>query len=259
MAPLSGKVALVTGAGGGIGEAVVRALGERGASVGGLDNDVEALYASVDALVADGLRVRPFPADVTSPTEVDEAVSRVEAMLGPIDYLVNAAGLLRPGAAASAEVADWDATFAVNARGVFVVSSAVVDRMVRRSAGCIVTIASNAATMPRMQMAAYAASKAASAMYTKCLGLEVARYGIRCNVVSPGSTDSAMLRRLWDGEDRLAATLEGDPAAFRLGIPIGKMATPADVAEAVAFLLSDQAGHVTLQDLTVDGGAALGV
>jgi 2,3-dihydro-2,3-dihydroxybenzoate dehydrogenase len=259
MEKLSGKIALVTGAAGGIGEAIVRALGERGAYVGALDNNLDALAASVDALRADGLRVSAFPADISSPQEVDAAVSRVEAVLGPIDFLVNAAGLLRPGAAMSADLADWDDIFAVNARGTFLVSRAVVSRMVPRSSGAVVTVASNAAAMPRMQMAGYAASKAASAMYTKCLGLEVARHGIRCNVVSPGSTDSAMLRRLWNGEDRLAGTLEGDPATFRLGIPIGKLAKPADVAAAVAFLLSDEAGHITLQDLTVDGGAALGV
>jgi 2,3-dihydro-2,3-dihydroxybenzoate dehydrogenase len=256
---LSGKVALVTGAAGAIGQAVVRALGKRGACVGAVDNDAEALGVSVDTLVAEGVRVSSFPADITSPAEVEAAVNEVEAVLGPIDFLVNAAGLLRPAAATSVDLAGWDATFAVNARGVFLVSTAVVNRMVPRSAGAVVTVCSNAAATPRVGMASYAASKAASAMYTKCLGLEVARHGIRCNVVSPGSTDSAMLRRLWDGEDRLAATLEGDPASFRLGIPMGKIARPGDVAEAVAFLLSDEAGHVTLQDLTVDGGATLGV
>lgn len=259
METLSGRVALVTGAAGGIGQAIVRALGKRGACVGALDNDAEALGASVDTLVADGLRVSPFPADITSPAQIEAAVNEVETALGPIDFLVNAAGLLRVGAATSADLAGWDETFAVNARGVFLVSRAVVNRMVPRSAGAVVTVCSNAAATPRVEMAAYASSKAASAMYTKCLGLEVAKYGIRCNVVSPGSTDSAMLRCLWGGEDRLAATLQGDPASFRLGIPIGKIARPEDVAEAVAFLLSDEAGHVTLQQLTVDGGATLGV
>jgi 2,3-dihydro-2,3-dihydroxybenzoate dehydrogenase len=227
--------------------------------VGAVDNNAQALGASVDTLVAQGLNVSSFPADITSPTEVEAAVNEIEAALGPIDFLVNAAGLLRPAAATAGDLAGWDATFAVNARGVFLMSTAVVNRMVPRSAGAVVTICSNAAAMPRVEMAAYAASKAASAMFTKCLGLEVARHGIRCNVVSPGSTDSAMLRCLWNGEDRLAATVEGDPATFRLGIPMGKIATPADVAEAVAFLLSDEAGHVTLQELTVDGGATLGV
>jgi len=256
---LNGKVALVTGGAGAIGQAVVRALGKRGASVGAVDNDAGGLGASLHTLAAEGLRVASFPADITSPTQVEATVDEVEAALGPIDFLVNAAGLLRPAAATSADLAGWDATFAVNARGVFLVSTAVVNRMVPRSSGAIVTVCSNAAATPRVGMAAYAASKAASAMYTKCLGLEVARHGIRCNVVSPGSTDTAMLRRLWNGEDRLAATLEGDPATFRLGIPMGKIARPTDVAEAVAFLLSDEAGHVTLQDLTVDGGATLGV
>ena len=256
---LTGQVAVVTGAAGAIGEAVARALAGRGARVAAMDNDVSALRAAVDGLVADGLAVSALEADITSAPEVEAAVDRVEALLGPIDFLVNAAGLLRPGDATSIDPADWDATFAVNARGVFLMSTAVVGRMLPRSAGAIVTIASNAATTPRVQMAAYAASKAAATMFTKCLGLEVARHGIRCNVVSPGSTDTPMLRRVWNDENGLAATIDGDPAAFRVGIPLGKLAQPADVAEAVAFLLSDQARHITLQDLTVDGGAALGV
>ncbi|TYB50613.1 SDR family oxidoreductase [Nonomuraea sp. PA05] len=107
---------------------------------------------------------------------------------------------------------------------------------------------------------AYAASKAAARMFTRCLGLEVARHGIRCNVVSPGSTDTAMLRALWSGEDpdeALSATLAGDPGAFRVGIPLGRVADPADIADAVVFLCSERARHITMHDLLVDGGATL--
>jgi 2,3-dihydro-2,3-dihydroxybenzoate dehydrogenase len=130
--------------------------------------------------------------------------------------------------------------------------------MIRGSSGAIVTVASNAATTPRARMSAYAASKAASTMFTKCLGLEVAKHGIRCNVVAPGSTDTPMLHSMWGDEAGPQATIGGDPDTYRLGIPLRKLARPADIAEATVFLLSDQAAHITLHSLTVDGGASLG-
>lgn len=138
-------------------------------------------------------------------------------------------------------------------------SRAVARRMIRRRAGTIVTVSSNAAYVPRMRMAAYAASKAASTAFTKCLGLELAEYGIRCNVVSPGSTDTPMLRGMWTDESGPRATIDGSLEAYRAGIPLRKLARPEDVAEAVAFLVSDRASHITMHDLCVDGGATLGV
>jgi 2,3-dihydro-2,3-dihydroxybenzoate dehydrogenase len=95
-------------------------------------------------------------------------------------------------------------------------------------------------------------------MFTKCLGLEVARHGIRCNVVAPGSTDTPMLRSMWHDETGRTSTIDGSLAAYRVGIPLGKLARPRDVAEAVVFLLCDRAAHITMHSLTVDGGAALG-
>ncbi|HYS37619.1 MAG TPA: 2,3-dihydro-2,3-dihydroxybenzoate dehydrogenase, partial [Pseudonocardiaceae bacterium] len=200
-----------------------------------------------------------FPADVTSHSDVESTVAAVEEQLGPLDFLVNAAGVLRLGEARSLTDEDWTATFAVNTTGVFMMSRAVVNRMVPRASGALVTIASNAAGTPRTEMAAYAASKAAATMFTKCLGLEVAKYGIRCNLVAPGSTDTPMLSSMWHDETGPRHTIEGSLDAYRVGIPLGKLARPSDVADAVVFLLSDQAGHITMHDLTVDGGAALGV
>jgi 2,3-dihydro-2,3-dihydroxybenzoate dehydrogenase len=253
------KVALVTGAAGGIGAAVARALGERGATVAAVDQERTRLAETVEKLTADGLNVVAFPADVTRHADVESTVAAVEEQLGPLDFLVNAAGVLRLGEARSLTDEDWTATFAVNTTGVFLMSRAVVNRMVPRASGALVTIASNAAGTPRTEMAAYAASKAAATMFTKCLGLEVAKYGIRCNLVAPGSTDTPMLSSMWHDETGPRHTIEGSLDAYRVGIPLGKLARPSDVADAVVFLLSDQAGHITMHDLTVDGGAALGV
>jgi 2,3-dihydro-2,3-dihydroxybenzoate dehydrogenase len=94
-------------------------------------------------------------------------------------------------------------------------------------------------------------------MFTRCLGLELARDGVRCNVVAPGSTDTPMQRALWTEEDGARPVIEGVPGEYRTGIPLGRIADPEDVAEAVAFLLSDAARHITLQTLYVDGGATL--
>ncbi|NRQ34238.1 2,3-dihydro-2,3-dihydroxybenzoate dehydrogenase [Nonomuraea sp. NN258] len=253
------KTALITGAAGGIGEAVVRAVAAEGVAVAALDANAQALALVVKELRAEGHVVRGYPVDVSSSMAVDAVVSAAEHELGPIVYLVNAAGVLRTGAAVALSDEDWSMSFAVNATGVFHVSRSVVRRMIPRRKGSIVTVTSNAAGTPRWSMAAYAASKAAAAGFTRCLGLEVAKFGIRCNVVAPGSTNTPMLTSLWgDGGDALRACLDGTPETFRVGIPLGRLAESADVAEAVLFLLSERAAHITMHDLTVDGGAALG-
>jgi 2,3-dihydro-2,3-dihydroxybenzoate dehydrogenase len=249
----SNRIALVTGAAQGIGAAVVRALAERGARVAALDVNAEEL----NALTAETQAV-PFPADVRDSFEVDGAVDRIERELGPIDILVNVAGILRMDSVACLTDDDWAATFAVNTTGVFHVSRAVTKRMVPRRSGAVVTVGSNAASAPRMRMAAYAASKAASAQFTKCLGLELAQYGIRCNVVSPGSTDTAMQRQLWTDATGAEAIIRGDLETHRLGIPLARLADPSGIADAVVFLASDRARHITMHDLRIDGGATPG-
>jgi 2,3-dihydro-2,3-dihydroxybenzoate dehydrogenase len=253
------KTALVTGAAGGIGAAVAGALGRRGVKVAAVDRDADRLRETTEKLTADGQTVTPFTADVTSGSEVLSLVDAVEDRLGPLDFLVNAAGVLRLGRVGELTEADWKTTFDVNAMGTFLVSQAVVAKMTGRARGALVTVASNAAGTARMEMAAYSASKAAATMFTKCLGLEVAEHGIRCNIVAPGSTDTPMLRSMWHDESGPKKTLEGSPAAYRLGIPLEKLAEPSDVADAVVFLLSDSASHITMHTLTVDGGATLGV
>lgn len=255
---LDGEVAVVTGAGGGIGAAVVRMLAEEGVRVAAVDRDAAALTEAVAKLTADALPVRAFPADVTDEAAVERLLDDVEDGLGPVAHLVNAAGLLRVGKVTDFALVDWKNVFEVNVTGAFLMSRAAVRRMTPRRRGALVTVASNAAATPRTEMAAYAASKAAVTMFTKSLGLEVARHGIRCNLVAPGSTRTPMLAALWHDESGPRGTIDGDPDAFRAGIPLGRIAEPEDVAEAVLFLLSDRARQITLHELTVDGGAALG-
>ncbi|WTP47286.1 2,3-dihydro-2,3-dihydroxybenzoate dehydrogenase [Streptomyces tauricus] len=253
------RIALVTGAAGGIGTAVVRALASRGAVVAAVDKDPAGLADLVEKSAADGLKAVAFPTDITDSTRIEETVERIESELGPIDLLVNAAGVMRSGSLVDMTDADWRAIFSTNLDGLFHSSRAVAARMRERGAGAIVTIASNAGRIPRMQMAAYGASKAAASLFTKSLGLELAEHGIRCNVVSPGSTDTEMLRSLWTTESGRQSTIDGSADAYRTGIPLRRIAEPGDIADAVVFLASDRARHITMQDLCVDGGAVLGV
>ncbi|MFJ7212925.1 2,3-dihydro-2,3-dihydroxybenzoate dehydrogenase [Amycolatopsis sp. NPDC098790] len=238
---IDGKVALVTGAARGIGAAVVAALTEAGATVAAVD-------------VVDGV---PFVADVRDPEAVARVADRVERELGPIAIGVSVAGILRPAAICDTTDAEWSDTFAVNSTGVFNVLRDLGRRMRSRRSGSLVTVGSNAAGVPRAGMAAYAASKAAATMLTRCLGLELAGDGVRCNIVSPGSTDTDMQRLLWTDENGPEQVIAGDSARFRAGIPLGRIADPADIADAVVFLASARARHVTMQNLYVDGGATL--
>ncbi|MGQ7278352.1 2,3-dihydro-2,3-dihydroxybenzoate dehydrogenase [Brevibacillus thermoruber] len=259
VAGITGKVALVTGAAQGIGRTVAAALAERGALVAAVDQNGEGVRDLVAELRAGGHQAAAFPADVSDSAAVEAMVDQIEREVGPVEILVNVAGLLRTGPIESLSDEDWAATFAVNASGVFYVSRAVARRMAPRRSGSIVTVGSNAAGVPRMQMSAYAASKAAATMFTKCLGLEYARHNIRCNVVSPGSTDTAMQRALWADDDGAQAVIAGNLEEYRLGIPLGRLALPSDIADAVVFLVSDRARHITMHDLRVDGGATLGM
>jgi 2,3-dihydro-2,3-dihydroxybenzoate dehydrogenase len=247
--------ALVTGGGSGIGLAVVQGLLQNDVRVVAWDNDASALGRLSRVL---GPRVTLDRVDVSDAGAVDEAFWRAERALGTPGSLVNCAGVLCAG---SLIADDFDPqslrrAFAVHVGGVLNVTRRVCRAMMPERRGAIVTVSSNACDTPRIGMGAYAASKAASTQLTRCFGLELARHGIRCNVVSPGSTHTPMLAELLADRDP-GTNIEGAPEDFRLGIPLGRIAEPADIAQAVLFLLSRSAQHVTLHDLRVDGGATL--
>lgn len=254
---ISGKVAIVTGAGQGIGAEVATALADSGAEVAAMDRNGERVETLAAQLTAKGHRVRAYRADVADPAAVAEVVAVVEAQQGPVDILANVAGVLQTGSAQEMTDAEWQRTFAVNATGVFNLCREVSKHMISRRRGAIVTVGSNAAGVPRHSMSAYAASKAAATMFTKSLGLELAEHGIRCNIVAPGSTDTDMQRGMWADDSGAEQVIAGSPETYKAGIPLGKLATPADIANAVVFLVSDEAGHITMHDLYVDGGATL--
>lgn len=244
------KIALVTGAAGGIGASVARLLAQAGTTV-----------IATDLQPAENPESRPnirFEAlDVSNSAQVNALVERIEREVGPIDIGVNVAGVLSTTTVTQTSDAEWQRVFSVNCDGVFHVSRALATQMLPRKRGAIVTVSSNAAGIPRQAMSAYAASKAAATMFTRCLGLELAPHGIRCNIVAPGSTLTPMQTGMWADDQGAQRVIAGFPEQYKTGIPLQKLATPEDVAYSVLFLLSDQAGHIAMSDLYVDGGATL--
>ncbi len=247
-----GRIAVVSGGASGIGKAVARALLREGARVAIFDIDLTGVG---DLTPAD--RVHAGALDISDAAAVDRAVDRVEREWGSIDLVVSVAGVLHVGPVVEMTPAEWRRVLDVNATGVFNLLQATAKRMRPRRRGAIVTVSSNAAGIPRHGMSAYAASKAAASMFTKCLGLELADAGIRCNVVSPGSTRTPMQTAMWERGATEQDVIRGSLEGFRTGIPLGRIAEPSQVADAVLYLLSDRASHVTMADLYVDGGATL--
>lgn len=245
-----GAHVLVTGAAGGIGAAVTAGFLARGATVTAVDTSY-AVGESTDSAAGEG-RLRTVHLDVTDPEAVAAVVAEARESAGPVTALVNAAGVLAAGPGEATADADWDRMFCVNAYSVFVLCRELAPAMARDGGGSVVTVGSNAGSVPRANMAAYAASKAAASSVTRSFGLEFGRHGVRCNVVCPGTTRTPMIAGLGEEADLVA----GVPADYKAGIPLGRLADPEDIASVVLFLSGDDARHVTLQEVVVDGGAS---
>jgi 2,3-dihydro-2,3-dihydroxybenzoate dehydrogenase len=255
-AGLAGRVGLVTGAAKGIGEGVARKLHAAGMKLALADVDSNSLSALATDL--GGADIMTIPLDVTDGAAVNAGIARVEAELGPIDGLAHVVGIQRFGRIAEMSEADFDATFNVNVRGAFLVAKAVAGRMLPRKRGSIVAIASTAARTPRVGQGAYCGSKAAVAQVMCVLGLELAPSNIRVNCVSPGVTDTGMVQRLMATMEAPELVVGGSLENFRVGVPLGRLARSEEIADVVAFLLSDRSTYLTMQDVVVDGGGALG-
>jgi 2,3-dihydro-2,3-dihydroxybenzoate dehydrogenase len=238
-------VALVTGAAGGIGGAVAERL------------SAQHTVVRSDLTVPSGSSTW-MECDVSDHEAVEDLVKTVEAEHGPIFHLVHAAGTLTAAPALQADYESIERMLAVNLLGTINVLTSVGRLMSSRREGSIVAVTSNSAKVARAGISAYAATKAATEVFSQCLALELAVDGVRVNTVAPGSTRTRMLTRLNDQGYDERGLIEGSLTQYKPGIPLGRIAEPDDVAAALEFLLSPGARHITMHSLTVDGGASLG-
>jgi Dehydrogenases with different specificities (related to short-chain alcohol dehydrogenases) len=245
-ANFTGKIALVTGANSGIGLAAAKQLEQLGARV--IRVDIQLTH----------LPPWQYAMDISQTSEINTLLNNIELSLGSIDLFVHAAGILKTGRLMDISIKDWQEIFSVNTLGAFYLCQQIGNRMAKLKRGSMVLVGSNCANTPRINIGAYAASKAASHQMLNCLGLELAEYGVRCNIVAPGSTDTPMQRRLWKKSSDEKNVIDGSVQDYRLGIPLKRLAQPENIANGICFLLSDYAQHITLETLTIDGGATLG-
>ncbi|WP_375401107.1 SDR family NAD(P)-dependent oxidoreductase [uncultured Amnibacterium sp.] len=243
------RTAVVTGGGSGIGRASARRLAAEGASVVILDRDGDAAERTAESIALRSGRATGLQVDVAIDHEVEAAVAQIHDRYGRVDVLVNNAGYLRPGTAVTQTIEDWDRTFAVNVRAMFLLSRAVLPGMVDRGVGSIVNIASTAGLVGEADNIAYATSKGAVVNLTRQLAADFSRAGIRVNCVCPGwvptGFNDPFLRDM--SEEEVQAMVEGQ-------VPLGRQGTPEEIAAAVAFLASDEASFIVGQALGVDGG-----
>lgn len=244
MALLDKKVALVTGAARGIGQAIAVRLAAEGADVALCDVQTDWLEETAGKVAALGRRAERFAADVSQPAQVQAAVDGAVAAFGRIDVLVNNAGITRDGYLVRMSEADWDAVLNVNLKGAFLFTKAVAKQMMRQRSGAIVNIASIIGLIGNAGQCNYAASKAGLIALTKSTAKELASRNIRANAVAPGFIRTKMTEQL--PEDLQKKMLEA--------IPLGRFGEPEDVANVVLFLASDASAYVTGQVVTVCGG-----
>jgi 3-oxoacyl-[acyl-carrier protein] reductase len=244
MFDLTGKAALVTGASGGIGGAIARALHGAGATVGLSGTRVAPLEALAGEL---GERARVLPCDLSDAAAVEALPKGAAEAMGSVDVLVNNAGITRDQLFMRMSDADWETVIAVNLTSVMRLSRGVLRGMMKARWGRIVNVSSVVGVTGNPGQANYAASKAAVIGMSKSLAAEVASRGITVNCVAPGFIATAMTEALNDDQK---ARIAGQ-------IPAGRMGTPAEIAAATLFLASDEAGYVTGQTLHVNGGMAM--
>ncbi len=245
------RVAVVTGAARGIGAAIADALAADGCAIAVCDLEAEAASATA-ATIADahGVAAIGVGTDIADRESVAAAFERVGAELGPISVLVNNAGVdvIKPFVDSTED--EWDRIIAVNLKGTIGCCRAVLDGMIERQAGTIVSIASDAGRVGSSGEAVYSATKGGVIAFSKTLAREVARYGITVNVVCPGPTETALLGQVAEYSQKLYDGLSR-------AIPLRRTAQPADIAPAVAFLASPSAGYITGQTLSVSGGLTM--
>lgn len=241
---LTGKVAIVTGASRGIGKALAIGLAQAGADV--VITDVLDTKETVAEIKTLGRKSLGLKVDVTSQKDIDAMVAKTVGEFGKIDILVNNAGIYYATPVKDMAEKDWDKIIAVNLKGVLLCARAVGQQMIKQKSGRIVNVASVAGIMAFAQSAAYNCSKAANIMLTKTLAAEWAPYGIRVNAICPGVIVTDMTKDL--------LTDKGFQQSVSTSTPLGRTATPDELAGAAVYLASDASSYVTGHALVVDGG-----
>ncbi len=247
MGRLDGKVAIVTGAGRGIGRGIAEKLAAEGAKVVAADVNEQTARETAQALGGEAIGLR---ADVTSRESVVAMVSAVVERFGRIDALVNNAGWDKVGPFLQSKETDWEKVIAINLYGTLNCCKAVLPVMVNQGYGKVVNISSDAGRVGSSGEAVYSAAKGGIIAFTKTLAREMARYRINVNCVCPGPADTPLFAELGEDNPKLREALEK-------AIPFRRLARPQDIANAVAFLVSDEAEYITGQTLSVSGGLTM--
>ena len=245
MGKLDRKVAIVTGAGQGIGRGIAEKLAAEGATVVVTDLNEVTAKETAQELGAVGIQ-----ADVTSRESVDAMVGQVHRQFGRIDVLVNNAGWDKAGPFVDSDTADWDRVIAINLYGVLHTCKAVLPIMAEQGSGSVVNLASDAGRVGSSGEAVYSAAKGGVIAFTKAVAREMARHGVNANAVCPGPTDTALFASMGGDNPKLRE-------ALTKAIPFRRLAQPSDLANVVAFLASDEASYVTGQTVSVSGGLTM--
>ena len=246
MRGLRDKIVVVTGAGRGMGRAIAERLAAEGARVAVTDVDGESALTTAAAL--DG--AAGFRLDITDAGEVSARIAEIAATLGPIDALVNNAGWDRLAPFLETDEDLWERIIDINLRGPIRMTKAVLPQMVERQGGRIVNISSDAGRVGSTGEAVYSACKAGIIGFGKTVAREMARHGITVNAICPGPTATPLLESMVGEHEKLIE-------ALKRGIPLGRLGLPEDIAGAVAFMVSDDAGFITGQTLSVSGGLTM--
>jgi NAD(P)-dependent dehydrogenase (short-subunit alcohol dehydrogenase family) len=254
---LPNKVAIITGGSSGIGRAAALLFAKEGANVAIADTDLKGAEETLSLIKREHLDALVIKTDVSKATDVQNLVYRTIEKYGKIDILINNAGVVRVGSLNDYSEDDFDLLFKVNVKGVFLCCKYIVPHMMKQKSGVIVNLASIAAHVGQVNHSLYCASKAGSLAMTRALALDLAPYNIRVNSISPGATDTPMLR---GDVSKQARQRNMDPEdlkkEFEAQGVLGRWAKPEEVATGILYLASDDASYMTGADILIDGGWA---